>query len=241
MKKTLFQTLLFCLLLSCSKVNASTCSYKEQADLNSEVSKIKVKYEEKTGFVDPSLYDCQEDAECTSEYNYFQISILNMSENFYVEVNDSVTKTTNIYTYADAKEGVISFDFEGAYAIANFTFKVFSSSQTNCPRENYRVIYLTTPKINPYYNYLQCENNPDHYLCQKYITVDNVSFAEFQRQIQEYEDKKIVEEKQNEKKGMLEKIFDFIDDNKTIIVTTAGIIVAGVVTVVVIKKRKKEL
>ena len=221
-------------------VEASSCSYKEQVELDSESAKIKVKYDVKTGYLDPSEYECQDEEDCAVDYDYFEISILNMSEKFYIEVTNNNTKEVQTFTYKDIKDGVISFDYDRAYEITNFTFRVFSSNETSCPRENYRVIYLTTPKVNPYYYYLQCQNNPDHYLCQKYITIDNVSFDTFQEQITEYENKKVVKEEEKEiEKNFLEKVFDFIDDNKYVIISV--IAAAGISTIViVILKRKRQ-
>ncbi len=243
MKRNLKLLILLLLLFAYRDANAaSACSYKEQADLNSEAAKIKVKYEGKVGELERSTYTCEGGGEdCVATYNYFTITILNMSENFYIDVSNNVTRDRATYYYSDVKDGVITFDYDKAESITNFTFKVYSSAKTNCSGENYRVIYFTTPKVNPYYDYLLCDNNPEYYLCQKYITTEEVSFEQFQSQVLSYEKQKNGGASNNEHRGFLEKIYDFIDDHKPLLIITTLLIVGGVATVVIVKKRKESL
>lgn len=241
MKKKIFLGLLLLLFFACVNVNAESCSYKEQADLNSEVAQIKVKYEEKVGLVDPSTYTCHEEAEsCEVQYNYFGITILNMSENFYIEVTDN-SKTKTKYTYDDVKDGVITFDYQDIDVMNNYTFKVYASYKTNCSDELYRTIYLTTPRFNKFYYEPQCAKYPEHYLCQKYVTTkDDVEWSKFGSIMHEYQTKKETEaEAQNH--NFLEKIYDFIDSHKLLLTITTVVVVAGVATVVIIKKRKERI
>ena len=240
MNKKIVILLLSLLLFANIRANAlSTCSYKEQADLNSEAAQIKVKYEEKIGELDHSLYDCGEAGDdCSVTTYYLSMTILNMSENFYIEVSNNINKNKNVFTYDDVKEGVITFDHEDIYQITNYTFDVYSSVSTGCPNEKIRTIHLTTPKFNSYYYDGECNDAEDHYLCQKYISTEEPSFNEFVEQLTNY---KIQKEKEREKnnRNFIEKIFNFVDNHKAFIGVTTTIVVVGVATVVIVKKRKE--
>ena len=241
MKKKLISLLLLLLLLANLNVNAvSGCSYKEQANLNSEAAQIKVKYEEKTGLMDPSLYNCGEAGEgCSVEYPMFGITILNMSENFYIEVT-SDKGYKEIFTYGSVKDGIITFDHKDVDNVTNYTFNVYSSGKTGCPTEKYRVIHLTTPKLNSYYNSVECNDNSEFYLCQKYLTDDEPRYDSFIKQLTSYEEQKAKEEEKSNR-SVLQKIFDFVDNHKALIGVTTTFVVIGVVAVVIVKKRKESI
>lgn len=244
MKRNCIFTFLFtCVLAGVMTVNASSCSYAEQAELNSSVAGIKVAYEEKTGYHDSSTFFCQDDdPECVSEYNYFEISILNMTKDFYVTVSNDIDNIKTTYTYADAVDGVIKFNWEGIMNIATFTFEVYSSTETGCPRENYRVIYLTTPRKNPYHYYLQCQNNPDYYLCDKYVTFENIEYYDFITQVDEYVEENNEELKEKQQLSFMDKVLNFVEDNKVLLVgvgTGLLIVIIIIVTITKTKKRKR--
>lgn len=245
MKVNRFYTFIIALfLLVIPGVNASSCSYEEQAQLNSSVAHIKVIYEEKEGVVDTSLYECQEeDPDCVSKYNYFEISILNMTKDFYIVVTNNVDNETKTLTYADAVDGIIKFDWDGIMTVTTFTFKVMSSSSTNCVGDTYRTIYLTTPRKNLYHYYGQCQATPDFYMCDKYVTFDELDFYDFINKIEEYENKKASaeEEKQDETPSQIVK--DFFKENKITIIAVGGIVgvLLMVLVVTLIRKRKKSV
>ncbi|MBE6148517.1 MAG: hypothetical protein E7167_03375 [Firmicutes bacterium] len=242
-KRILLTALLSTLFVNVLAVNASTCSYSERAQLNKDVAGIKVIYEEKTALVDPDLYDCQEEyQECTSEYDYFTISVLNMTEDFYFTVENNVDKTKSTYYYTDAVDGVISFDWEGILDITTFTFEVYSSNETSCPRDRYRTIYLTTPRKNLYHYYGQCQNDPDYYLCQKYVTFEDISFYDFVDKMEERAAKLEQSGQIDKELNFFEKVIDFINDNRTAFIIGGALIVVGaVVAVIIVKKRKKSV
>ena len=245
MKKNVFILLLLSvLLIKISGVNASTCTYSEQAQLNKDVANIKVTYEEKTGKVDPSLYECQGDSSaCDVDYNYFGISVSNMTEDFYITVKNNIDNSVKTYRYSDAKDGIISFDWEQILNITTFTIDVYSSTETGCPRENYRTIYLTTPRKNPYHYYGQCQRDPEYYLCQKYVTFADMTFYEFAEKM-EARAESIEEEKSQEMpQSIPEKVLDFISDNLIWVITGAVVAAGGVyaVTILIRKKRKKSV
>ena len=245
MKKGILLAVLLCFLFIGSKpVSASICTYSEQAQLNKDVANIKVIYEEATGILDPSLYDCQADngdlSECNASYDYFVVSVLNMTEDFYITVRNNIDNTRTTYYYSDAKDGVISFDWEGILNVTTFTIDVFSSSETSCPRENYRTIYFTTPRKNLYYYYGQCQQNPEYYLCQKYVTFDDITFYEFIEKINNHNEEKKEEPKEEAPQTIPQKVIEYITNNSfTIIVVVGAIVIATVLVVTIVKKRKK--
>ena len=241
-KKYSFIYILLIMLLFPLTVNASMCSYSEQAKLNSEVSTIKVIYEPKTGTLDPSEYVCPGGMpdDCTVEYNYFTISLLNLSPNFYVKVKNTVNK--NIYTlyYEDVKDGVVSFDAEDISEVTTYTFTAYTTANTGCSGEKFRSFYLTTPRYNSYSNYDACKANPEFYLCEKYVTFTDIDYYEFEEKMDAYqEDKKQDDIKQN--RNFFLKVLDFIKEYKWFFLTAiAGALVITIVTVIIVKKQRKK-
>lgn len=235
-------------IISFSYINvsaASLCSYSEQASFNNEVATLKFTYEEKTGLVDPSLYECSQESfdagECQADYDYFTISVLNMSPNFYVEVTNNQDGIKHTFNYEDAVDGVVSFDYEGIMNVTKFTFNVYSSSATNCPNENYRKYELTTPRKNVYYYYGLCQNNPEYYLCDKYVYFGEVDFYNFVEEIEEHIEEKEKKIKQEQNKTLLTKILEFISENRVVFITVSIVIVAGIgttITYVVVRKKR---
>lgn len=224
---------------------ASSCSYEEQANLLSEVGNIKVSYEEKTGKIDSTDAVCPDEIDgtptCDSNYEYFEVSILNMSDNFYLTVENNLDKTTKTYTYDDVKDGIITFKHEDIMNLTTYTYQVYSSEKTNCPRENYRTIYQTLPRLNEYYSYAQCSNNEDYYLCQKYVTFEPMSLGTFIKNINDYNTSEDNPNNPNRKKSFIDNIKNFISENKVIVLTIAGVIViaGGTAAFVAIKRRKR--
>ncbi len=78
---------------------AATCNYEEKAKLNNEVANIKVNYEILQKELDRAGYTPPDALLGTDEYDtwvpvvdYFQINVLNLTENFYLEVKNNNTK-----------------------------------------------------------------------------------------------------------------------------------------------------
>ncbi|MBE6155901.1 MAG: hypothetical protein E7164_04010 [Firmicutes bacterium] len=244
MKKVcVYIILLSFLFIGIKSVDASICTYSEQAQLNQKAAKIKVVYEEATGILDPSLYDCQADNEdpesCNASYNYFVVSILNMTEDFYITVQNNINNKQKTYYYSDAKDGMISFDWEEIMNIATLTFKVYSSSETGCPRENYRTIYQTLPRKNLYHYYGLCTDNPDYYLCQKYVTFEEMPFYDFMEKINKYTEQIKEEKKEETPQGMPQQILGYFTENIPLVLGVSGVVVLLVVVIVVVLKKRK--
>lgn len=244
---------IFTFILATSTVGAATsaCEVKTVAQLNSEVANIKADYEEAEGILDPNYYTIPDailgtEAEETyvGTYNYFKVSIVNITENFYVEVTNDVDDSVQTYTYADATDGVVTFNLESIEFVVNFTIKVYSTNQSGCSGELFRTLYLTTPRINPYYNYNICREAPDYYLCQKYVTFDeDVDFYSFVKKVQAYIDKKDEEKQTEENETWLEKTGHFISEHKVVFITGGVIILVGVgvAVVVIVRKRRSSI
>lgn len=231
---------LFAVLLITKNVHA-VCSYEEQAKLNSEAATIKAVYEEIQKEMDKNSYVCGDGVdECTEYYPVFKISILNLSENFYVKVS-SDNKFSKTFEYKDAQDGIISFELSDLSKVNTFTFNVYNSSKSGCSQKLNRTFYLTTPRLNEYYNFNICDEIPDYYMCQKYVTYEDKGLTDFIRVTNEYKDKKDAEEERLNK-NFFEKIWTFIKDNKTVFITaTAVILTAGVCTIIIVKKKRKDI
>ena len=58
------------------------------------------------------------------KYNYFKVSIINISENFYVEISNDYNRDKLVYQYKDTQDGVITFDWKNLDKVTTFTVKV---------------------------------------------------------------------------------------------------------------------
>ena len=240
MKKVKKIFVLLVVLLLAKNVNAE-CGYETQAKLNSEAATIKAIYEEVQKEMDRNSYVCGDGVEeCTEYYPVFKISILNLSKNFYVKVT-SDNKYSNNFYYRDAEDGIVSFELTDLSKVNTFTFKVYNTSESGCSQKLNRTFYLTTPRLNDYYNVKLCDKIPDYYMCQKFVTFEDTGYTDFLVSVNKYYEKQ-EEIKENTHKSFFEKIFDFIRENKTVFIIAGGVIVVGgVATVIIIKKRRKDI
>lgn len=217
---------------------ASLCDYDEQIELNSKAANVKVSYD----IVDKTIHF--EDMD--SIQRVFNIQILNVTEEFYIVVKNDITKVDKTYYSTDAQNGMITFEWDYAEAVTNFTIQVYTTANTNCANEKYKTIYLTTPRYNEYYNTLYCDFLTDFYLCQEFVTFDKISREEFVNKIDSYENKIIdnngEEIPNDETPTIMDKIVDFIDNNKWYILGGVSLILIGVYCVHKIKvKKQREL
>lgn len=151
---------------------ASKCSYAEQVELNELAGKVKASYE----VVNTTAYTIDGD-EVTTEI--FKVSITNLSDKFYVVVENDVEDTKKTYTHANASNGVVSFEHKDLSKVTNYTFKVFSSNNTGCKDENYKTVYLTLPRYNRFHSYSMCEGVENNSLCDKYVTTKEINESDF--------------------------------------------------------------
>ncbi len=231
------------LFLSPSVQAASRCDTTKVAELNREVTNIKVNYE-----IAEKMYELEEVSPPDSwypenegdlpTYKYFKINILNLTEDFYVEIPE-ISNTDENYTYDMATNGTLTIDFEDTSIVRVLTFKIYSSDKTGCEGELFRTVYLTLPRYNDYSEYSICKQVPDYYLCQPFVTFQDVDFATFSRYIdsqiskidKEYIEKLKEEEQENGKKNFLKKYW--------YIFVVVGVLAVGGITTAVIAKRRE--
>lgn len=241
-KKILVVIIAFFVFLDTSK--AVSCSYKEQAQLNSEVANIKSNYEIKERILDKSEYSPPDGADegYVAKSDYIKANILNLTENTYIEVTNDYNGDVLKYSYSDTKDGNISFDWFNISEVVKFTIKVYASSETGCEGSLLKTIYLTLPRYNDYSAYDICNSIPNYYLCERYVTYDEVSYDKFYTSVSK-EVTKVEEEKIEENKKWYEKTWDFVKENKWYFLAGGVVLVgvAGGAAIVIIRKRRRSI
>lgn len=214
---------------------ASLCTYQEQTELNSKAANIKVSYE----IVEDILHFADGDA----EIKVFNIQIFNVTDEFYILVKNDVNKEEKIYDIDDAVDGVISFKWDYAESVTNFTIQVYTTNKTNCAEEKYKTIYLTTPRYNRFFNIESCQELSDFYLCQEYVTFSEISKDKFITQLESYRNGELnnkgEEPVEEPKTGVFEKVFNFINDYKLVIIGGVVVVVSITFTAHHIKRKKQ--
>ena len=235
-KKKLLIGLLILFLFTIVKVDALSCDYEERAKLNNEVKNIKVNYEVKEKELPKGVNVPDEyiGTDYVVKEEYFQINILNLTENEVVKVTNDKNKNVITIKYSDTTDGNYSFDWDDLSAITKLSFEVLTSNKTGCSDESIKTLTLQLPRYNSYSQSNVCETMPDYYLCQKYVTYDYVDYSSFSNSIAKEQTKRD-EEKQKSNSG----IWDFFKNNKNVIII-GGIVVVVLVggTIVYIKIRR---
>lgn len=170
---------------------ASLCTFQEEVELNQKAKNVKVSYEIEKEKVIVGIEDSGEEDAGTVEQDIFNINILNVTEEFYVVVKNDKNDKTATYRSSDAKDGIITFRHNDVSQVTNFTFTVYTSDKTKCPDETFNTLYLQTPKFNFFSNLVVCNELTDFFLCERYITIDNVDQAVFYSQLEKYKAGKI--------------------------------------------------
>ncbi len=184
------------------KVNAaSLCSYKEQTELNREAANVKATYE---------IKEINEtDSEGPITFEVFEISILNITDNFYVQVRNDKTSEVKTFRKEDTTDGIAKFEWGDFDTLTNFTVQVYSTNATSCPNELYKTVYLTTPMFNPYSQRAICDEYSDLDVCQEFImSSTNITEEKFLDEVSKHRDEVSEEENpeapsQNEKNNSL--------------------------------------
>lgn len=217
----------------------SSCSYKEQTDLNSKAANVKASYEITT------ITKKYEDMDINSEV--LKVTILNATEDLYVKVRDDYKNEEKFFHNSDSDKGVVTFIWESVDKVTNFTIEVYSSDKTNCPGEKYKTIYLTLPRYNDFYNRIICQENPDFYLCKKFVTSKQIDDVEFEKKLISYQ-KGLIDkdgdktDDNNKNNGIINKVGNFVVKYKWYII--GGFILIGTSSYVIIRiktKKQREL
>lgn len=231
---------------------ASLCSTSEQAELRTAVSNVKVTNQEMEEELDPSMYGFPDSGDETTEIdppkiNYFDISVSNITEKFYIEVTNDYDDTVTRYNNSNSTDDIVTFSWRNINEVTNFTIKVYTSEDTGCPNELMRTITHKLPRLNEYYGYDLCNDAPEFNLCQKYVTFDYVEQAKFMDRINEYlankeqQDSNVNDDTDNND-NLWERIKDFVVDNKYYFIGGGvALVIAAGVAIVVIVKRKRSL
>ena len=230
MKKIM--SFLLMLMILTMPVKAEECSYTAKADAMKKAANVKMDYE--------IVEDKQEFDEGTAINEHFKITILNVTEDLYISVTNDVTNETKTYTYNDAKDGIITFDWENIESVTNFVVKVYANKEP-CYGEELKTIRKQTPRYNDFYNRAICaeEDMKDFYLCEKYTTVKEIDESMFIKKVDTFMDGKIDEQgNETENTKNKETLQDKIAKYKYFIIGGSIVLVAIGVTIVV-KKRNR--
>lgn len=239
----------FIFLCATSMVSAASCGYEERAKLNNETGNIRANYEikervDETASIPDALLGTEEASTYVKMTDYFQINILNLTENVYVEVSNNVDKNIKIYNYADTTNGNISFERSDTNTLITYTIKVYASSNTGCRGTMLKTIKVALPRYNEYSEYDVCGSLPDYYLCQRYVTFKEVEFNEFYKNTTaKIEELKNGKKDNEENDKWYQKAGEFLEKHQVafIIGGITLVVVAGGVTIIIIKRRKRSI
>lgn len=223
---------------SITTVNAaSLCSYQEQNTINQKAANIKVSYEILTE-KEPS----ENDPNLVFDVDYFNISITNITDDFYIRIKNDYNNQTQNFSSSDAKDGIITFKWSYSAEVTNFTIDIYTSNKTSCPNEVYKTIYLTTPRFNTYSQTDFCVENSDLQYCQKYVTFKEIEYNDFDKRVEKFKNDKKNNDKNEEEdnKSKNNKILEFFDKYKWTILGSSVIIGAGIFIIVINMKKGKQ-
>ena len=126
-----------------------------------------------------------------------------------------------------------------------YTIKLVSSEKTGCPGNEIRTFYLQVPRYNKYSIEPRCAQVPDFYLCQEYVTFDEVEYEFFSKSINKELEKFDLDENGNvinkEDKTWFNKSIEYVKNNKVKFIVGGALVVVVITTIVVIKKRRDEI
>ncbi len=218
---------------------ASQCSYKEQTELLQKASNIKTSYESKLESVqfDPN------DPSDAGEIYVFEVSVLNITPEFFVEVKNSVNDEVITLRNIDTENGIGKFKWTDTSQVTNFTASIYTTVNTGCAGEMIKTIHFSTPRYNKYYDREICRELSDFYLCQQFVTTPDVSESQFVTKLKSYQtgevDKNGEDKTEDKKPTITDKVFSTIDDYKWVILGVAGVAIV-VAVVISVKKSKKQ-
>ena len=225
---------------------ASSCSYKELAELNNIAAQVKTNYEIKVGTLNSDSYGIPDvligtpEAESyVAEYKYFMINVLYITEQTYVIISHEDESMKLRANFEDTTNGIYKMEWKNLSSINKLTFEIYSSDKTGCPDEKLYTTYLSLPRANEYSALEACKNNNDFYLCQEFVTFEKIDYETFEKKLNDFKAGKINEEGQSVNKND-NKLFKFVRNHKTAVVATSCVLIVGVVTVITLKKKRRK-
>ena len=185
----------------------NTCTSESMATFNELASDIKVNYE-----FDEILVDTAEDEDSWYTKYDLKLIIYNFSDQMqgFIEATDTHDA---VYLSSDRKnkDGNIVIEIEDTTEVQNLNI-LFYADALGCDYK-LREITITLPRYNYYSTYAICDDIPEYYLCQKYVTyyIDGETFVD---DVTNYK-KKMASQKESTE-------IDFGEDNNTIINQTVS-------------------
>lgn len=224
----------------------SACSYSEQAEINNIVANVKANYET-VDIYDGKVLDIDNpgaDGKIPEVDYYikgFNITVLNITEDIYVQIKNSIDNNVVTFKYEDTKDGIASFQTRNVNQLITYTVEIYSNKGA-CIGELFRKISLTTPIYNLFSEWRDCKENPEFYYCQEYLSVENISINEFRTKLKDYKIEKEEKRKEEEieNKNFWNKIKKIYQENAIIINLVGSVVlISGVATTVILIKKKR--
>lgn len=239
-------TFIFCMSFLQNINAASTCDYSEQVELQNIAANVKYSYEAGSRETD-EFVDIDSIGDPNGAYlveRFVEITLLNITEQIYVTVQTSPSDVKT-YRYSDTDNGILHIKKENLDSIVEYKILVYSN-HSHCQGDLLRTINLVTPKYNDYSEYGYCDELPNLFYCQEFITTEiTTNPIDVQKEI--YRQYQLVqkqeEEQKNEELSFWTKIGNFIKEHAVIIGIIVGVLVIiGVAaTVIAIRKRRSRV
>ena len=108
-----------------------------------------------------------------------------------------------------------------------------------------KTIRLSLPRQNEYAQYTLCNQVPDYYLCQQYVTFDEIDFGEFIDRISTEINNRMEQDDEgvNGDDAWYEEVGNFISEHwvAITIVVVSIVVVAGVVVAIIVIRRRRNI
>lgn len=231
-----------CILFVFSFINVSSmnaeCSYQERKDLLNAAKKVDVSFEIKSEKKIENVFDAftQEEKQIEVETNYFNLNIVNLSENLFLRYYNDFDDSEEYVTFSNMENGLYSVRIDNISNIYTYYFE-FMSNNNNCSGD----IILTKNLIKPKYNYFSeftiCneEKLKNTEYCKRFITeelgISEKVFLEKANSILESSDEDNVKEEFN--------ILNFFKTYWYIFVIILVISIIIFISLIITKKRGK--
>lgn len=216
----------------------SSCSYSEQVEFNNLAANIRATYEAVDIYYGKAI-DIDGTGEEVDVYSRgLKISILNITDDIYIKVKNTITEEEKTYYYKDTIDGVLTFDTDEVDEVTAYQVEIYANKYS-CINELYRVYSFTTPRYNSYSKMEICKDNPGFYYCQEFVQSKEIDINTFYKNLDNYKIKE--EEKiEEESKTFWDRIKEFYGEHALVINLTASvIIIAGVTTTVILVKKRR--
>jgi len=234
MKKILYTLVIMFLMMNTVKA-VTTCDLEEQVQVNNDAGTVNVTAEPFAYEYYTSNSETGEEEKATGYIGMIYIN--NVTENIYVTITsaDDITKK---YTYSDAIDDTISINTDEMNVVKTYTVSIYPSN-TKCGKSVIRELTVTVPRLNSYYYYDYCTDNPDYMYCQQFTNLENISYNDFYYGVTNYAASKKNQEEEQRKTGIFEGTVSFIRKNWFIVIIVIILIACGSYLVIKNKKEKE--